>query len=117
MQKKILAFALLSLGIAVPITPVLAQDVLIGLVGQDEVIGRAGVQVLEESRSPQRSERRDRDEVSEREAVRIARGEGLRDVDDVERTRRSFRVSGVDRRGRDILVEVDRRTGDVLRVR
>jgi hypothetical protein len=55
--------------------------------------------------------------LSEREAIRIARREGLREVDDVERTRRSFRVIGVDRRGRDILVEVDRRNGDVIRVR
>jgi hypothetical protein len=112
MQKKILAVALVVLGMGTASTPVFAQDVL---------IGRAGVQVLEDDRrGPPRSERRDRrdrDEVSEREAIRIARSEGLREVDDVDRTRRSFRITGADRRGRDILVEVDRRTGDVLRVR
>lgn len=64
---------------------------------------------------PDRFERRR--ELSEREAVRIARAEGLRDVDDVVRTRSTFRVEGVDRRGDDMLVIVDRRSGRVVDVR
>jgi hypothetical protein len=56
-------------------------------------------------------------EISEREAVRIARSEGLRDVDDVRRTRSRFVVEGIDRRGDDIRVDIDRRTGDVIAVR
>jgi hypothetical protein len=108
MQKKFLAIAVVALIAAAESGPVRAQDVL---------IGPAGVEVLEDRRGPPRRDRRDRYELSEREAIRIARREGLREVDDVERTRRSYRVIGVDRRGRDILVEVDRRNGEVIRVR
>lgn len=65
-----------------------------------------------------RRDRRDRDrrEISERQAVRIARAEGVRTVDEVKRTRSRYVIEGLDRRGRDIEVSVDRRTGDVLSV-
>ncbi|UXN62189.1 PepSY domain-containing protein [Phyllobacterium zundukense] len=76
-------------------------------------IGPDGVR-LQEPR-PERDYRRFSD-ISEREAVRIARSEGLRDVDDVRRTRSRFVVEGIDRRGNDIRVSVDRRTGDVISV-
>lgn len=110
MQKK-WAIGFAVLGFMMVASPVIAQDIL---------IGPAGVRVQEQvrdRRGPPRDDRRDRREISEREAVRIAKGEGVRDVDDVERTRRSFRIVGIDRRGRDIQVDVDRRTGDVLDVR
>ena len=55
-------------------------------------------------------------DIGEREAVRIARSEGVRDVDNVRRTRSRFVVEGTDRRGDDIRVDVDRRTGDVISV-
>lgn len=58
-----------------------------------------------------------RREVSEREAVRIARSEGVRDIDDVRRTRSRIVVEGIDRRGDDIRVDIDRRTGEVVAVR
>jgi hypothetical protein len=58
-----------------------------------------------------------RDEgIDEREAVRIARHEGLRQVDGVRRTRSAYVVQGTDRRGNDIRVDVDRRTGEVVSV-
>ena len=76
-------------------------------------IGPDGVR-LQEPR-PERDYRRVSD-ISEREAVRIARSEGLRDVDDVRRTRSRFVVEGMDSRGNDMRVSVDRRTGDVLSV-
>jgi len=76
-------------------------------------IGPDGVRLQE----PQRERiYRPLSEISEREAVRIARSEGLRDVDDVRRTRSRFVVEGMDRRGNDIRVDVDRRTGDVISV-
>jgi uncharacterized membrane protein YkoI len=60
---------------------------------------------------------RDRsDAVSRGEAVRIAREEGLRDVDDVSRRGWRWIVDGSDRRGRDIRVTVDARSGNVLDV-
>lgn len=54
--------------------------------------------------------------ISERQAIRIARGEGLREVDDVAHRRNVFIVQGVDRDGDDIKVVIDRRTGEVLSV-
>ncbi|KAB0682064.1 PepSY domain-containing protein [Aureimonas leprariae] len=85
---------------------------------QGVTIGRDGV-TLQDPRDTgrARTERSTRGEVSEREAVRIARGQGLRDVDNVRSTRGSYRVEGTDRRGRDIDVVVDRRSGDVLSVK
>ena len=57
------------------------------------------------------------DEISDRQAIRIARGEGLREVDAIRRGRRTIRVIGADRRGDDIEVDIDRRNGDVVQVR
>ncbi|WP_182086937.1 PepSY domain-containing protein [Aureimonas sp. ME7] len=55
--------------------------------------------------------------ISEREAARIARYEGMREIDDVFRQRRVIRVEGADRRGRDMTVIIDARSGDVIDVR
>ncbi len=55
--------------------------------------------------------------ISERQAARIARSEGMREVDDVFRQRRTIRVEGADRRGDDMTVIIDARTGDVIDVR
>ncbi|RIY00163.1 PepSY domain-containing protein [Aureimonas flava] len=55
--------------------------------------------------------------ISEREAARIARSEGMREIDDVFRQRRTVRVEGADRRGYDMTVILDARTGDVIDVR
>ncbi len=54
--------------------------------------------------------------ISERQAIRIARDEGVREVDDVARRRNVFVVEGSDRDGDDIKVVIDRRTGEVLSV-
>jgi hypothetical protein len=54
--------------------------------------------------------------ITEREAIRIARSQGLEDVDDVARRRNVFIIQGVDRDGNDIKVVIDRRTGDVISV-
>jgi hypothetical protein len=54
--------------------------------------------------------------VTEREAVRIAKGEGVRDVEDIRRTKSAYKVEGTDRSGDDIVVTVDRRSGDVVSV-
>ncbi|WP_244640426.1 PepSY domain-containing protein [Aureimonas glaciei] len=88
---------------------------------QNIEIGPNGVRLVQPEteirRDRDRDRRPDRREISEREAIRIARGEGLRDVDRVRRTDRAYRISGSDRRGRDIQVVVDRRRGDVISVR
>jgi hypothetical protein len=57
-----------------------------------------------------------RDRVSRGEAVGIARREGLRDVDDVSRRGPLWRIEGQDRRGSEMTVAVDARTGEVRRV-
>jgi len=80
-------------------------------------IGPNGVRMHQQQdrMQPQDGMRRDGG-IGEREAVRIARHEGLRQVDDVRRTRSDFVVRGTDRRGNDIRVAVDRRTGEVVSV-
>ncbi|MGH6926502.1 MAG: PepSY domain-containing protein [Propylenella sp.] len=55
-----------------------------------------------------------RDRISEREAIRIARRNGVREVEFVDRRRDVFEVEGFDRRDRRIVVVIDRRSGDVL---
>jgi uncharacterized membrane protein YkoI len=113
MQNKFWAIGLMALGAVTVASPVIAQGI---------VIGPDGVQIMEDrgrDRDRDRGRRDDRDRrgISEREAVRIARSEGLREVDNVRTDRRVYRVIGADRRGRDIRVDVDRRTGEVLSVR
>ncbi|PSH68048.1 hypothetical protein CU102_15935 [Phyllobacterium brassicacearum] len=80
---------------------------------QSIVIGPDGVRLREAA--PERVERRYY-EIGERQAVRIARAEGVRDVDDVRRTRSRYVVEGIDRRGDEIRVDIDRRTGEVISV-
>ncbi|ATU92117.1 PepSY domain-containing protein [Phyllobacterium zundukense] len=80
---------------------------------QSIVIGPDGVRLREAA--PERVERRYY-EIGERQAVRIARSEGVRDVDNVRRTRSRYVVEGIDRRGDDIRVDIDRQTGDVISV-
>jgi hypothetical protein len=81
-------------------------------------LGRDGIRIIE----PDLRNRRDgrdqdrRAEISERQAVRIAKGEGVRIVDDIRRTRSRYVIEGLDRRGNEIEVSVDRRSGDVLSV-
>lgn len=104
MHRKWIAAGALALGIANVPAPAFSQGI---------EIGPNGVRLNDGSRA--RSS--DDDGISQREAVRIARGEGVRDVETVSERRRSFRVEGADRRGRDITVDVDKMSGDVISVR
>jgi len=66
-------------------------------------------------------DRRDRrpprfDGISEREAVRIARRQGVEEVERVRETPRGWRISGLDRNGDEIRVIISR-DGDVIDVR
>ncbi len=56
-------------------------------------------------------------EISERRAARIARSEGMDEVESVSRRRNVYVVRGIDRRDNDMRVVIDRRTGEVLEVR
>ncbi|WP_062111066.1 hypothetical protein [Aureimonas sp. AU40] len=115
MIRKNLTLALAAVALLGTAAPSLAQGI---------EIGRDGVRLVDPSqqRNPnqrddmRRDDRRGR-EIGERDAVRIARSQGVREVDDVTRMRNSFRVMGTDRQGDDIQVDVDRRTGEVLAVR
>ncbi len=96
----------LSLGLAA--SPALAQGISIGPGGVQVDPGyRRGY----DDRGPPRSE------LTRGEATRIARREGLVDVDTVDRRGPRLIVRGSDRRGDDITVVVDSRSGDVLDVR
>lgn len=111
MTVKSLTAAALAVVALATATPSFAQGI---------EIGRDGVRLVDPNarqNDQRRDDRRAGREINERDAVRIARGEGVREVDDVRRTNRSFRVVGVDRSGDDIQVDIDRRSGDVLSVR
>jgi hypothetical protein len=103
MTRKWIATGALALGIASVSAPALAQGI---------EFGPNGVRLNDGRRQAPQD-----DAISQREAVRIARSEGLRDIDSVSERRRSFRVEGADRRGRDITVDVDKFSGDVISVR
>ncbi|MCH4542854.1 hypothetical protein DK867_12445 [Ochrobactrum sp. POC9] len=75
-------------------------------------IGPNGIQVI-----PDGDRRPNRDEISERRAARIARSEGMEEVDSVSRRRSVYIVRGIDRRDNEMRVVIDRRTGEVLEVR
>ena len=86
-------------------------------------IGPDGVQIIPRGyqQDNRRDYGRDRDhrqmrEISQRDAIRIAKRNGLREVSFVDQSRRAYEVNGFDRRSRDIVVVVDRRTGEVLDV-
>jgi len=117
MTVKSLTAAALAVVALATATPSFAQGI---------EIGRDGVRLVDpnarQGEARQGDMRRDDRraagrEIGERDAVRIARGEGVREVDEVRRTSRSYRVVGVDRSGDDIQVDIDRRSGDVLSVR
>ena len=95
-------------------------------ISQSLQLGRDGIRVVpqEQEQSDQNMRSQDRRAndrettgISERQAIRIAKGEGLKDVDSVTKTRRTYRVVGADRQGDDIRVSIDRQTGEVLGVK
>ncbi len=117
--------SLLRVGLVAGLASLTAAPVL----AQGIQIGPGGVRVLPDDRGPPSvydydGPRRFRDEppprrreITEREAVRIARSQGIREVDDVYSRGRTIRVEGGDRRGRDLTVIIDRRSGDIVDVR
>jgi hypothetical protein len=54
--------------------------------------------------------------ISRDQAIRIAKDNGVRYVEDVDRTRRYYIVSGETRRHHDISVTIDRSDGDVVEI-
>ncbi|WP_294644109.1 PepSY domain-containing protein [uncultured Aureimonas sp.] len=113
MIRKHLTIAVLAAATIASAVPAMAQGI---------EIGRDGVRLVDPNRDDMRRDDMRRDdrrgrEIGERDAVRIARAEGVREVDDVRRTSRAYRVIGTDRRGDDIQVDIDRRSGDVIGVR
>lgn len=84
---------------------------------QNFQIGPDGIRVDRDRQ--ERNFRGDRDmrgEISQREAVNIARRQGVAEVERVRTSRNSYTIDGTDRRGDDILVRVSF-TGEVLDVR
>ncbi|MBC2885451.1 PepSY domain-containing protein [Ochrobactrum sp. CM-21-5] len=81
-------------------------------------IGPDGIQVNPDGNRQVDRDRRDyRDGISERRAARIARSEGMDEVESVSRRRNVYVVRGIDRRDNDMRVVIDRRSGEVLEVR
>jgi hypothetical protein len=109
MRKITLLAAVAGLGLAFAAPAVQAQSI---------ELGPGGVRVNPEGPREYRGGPRGyvTEEISRREATRIARGQGLVDVDQVVRNGDRFRVEGADRRGRDLRVVIDARSGDVIRV-
>jgi len=81
-------------------------------------LGPNGIRVNPDgNRQIERDRRSDRDEISERRATRIARDEGMDEVESVSRRRGVYVIRGIDRRDNDMRVVIDRRSGEVLEVR
>lgn len=100
-------FACLSIFFAAPHTIPGMRDTA---QAQSVQIGPGGVRI-----TPDRNHRRGDWRISEREAVRIARRQGLVDVNRVARAGREWRVSGINRRGHRMRVIIDARSGRILR--
>ena len=114
MRRMSWTYGILAATLLATATPGAAQTVRIGPDG----IRIVPQETVRDRRDDRRGERyRVREGVSERDAVRIARRQGLREVRQVTRTRNAYRVAGVDRRGDRIRVDVDRDSGAVIRVR
>ena len=79
--------------------------------------GPGGVQLLPRGYVEEPAPRRVRRAISEREAIRIARRNGLEDVESVRVRRNTIRVAGFDRYDDDITVIIDRYNGQVVDVR
>ncbi len=81
-------------------------------------IGPNGIRV-----NPDGNDRMDRNrrivrgEISERQAARIARSEGMDEVESISRRRNTYVIRGIDRRDDDMRVTIDRRTGEILEIR
>ncbi|MCL7998396.1 PepSY domain-containing protein [Brucella sp. 21LCYQ03] len=81
-------------------------------------IGPNGIQVNPDGNNRINRDRRAvRGEISERQAARIARDEGMDEVESVSRRRNAYIIRGIDRRDNDMRVVVDRLSGEVLEVR
>lgn len=107
-RSSFLTGGLVALGLGLAAAPAVSQGISIGPGGVQVDPGyRRGY----DDRGPPRSE------LSRGEAARIARREGLVDVDNVDRRGPRLIVRGSDRRGDDITVVLDSRSGDVLDVR
>ena len=117
MTNRIFTYGALTAAAIALATPSFAQGIQIGKDGIRLVPNEQTQERDYRGRDHRDRDRVERDEVSEREAVRIARREGVRDVDSITKTRRSYRIAGIDRRGDDIRVDIDRRSGEVLSVR
>ncbi len=80
-------------------------------VAQNIEFGPGGVRVV-----PDRQERVQREEITRRDAVRIALRQGVVDVDSVRETRSGWTIEGSDRVGDDLTVRVSP-SGEILDVR
>ncbi|SFG26123.1 PepSY domain-containing protein [Methylobacterium gossipiicola] len=106
--SKLLVGSAFAMALGLAAAPAFAQGISIGPGGVQVDPGyRRGY----DDRGPPRSE------LTRGEATRIARREGLADVDGVERRGPRMIVRGSDRRGDDISVVIDSRSGDVIDVR
>lgn len=81
-------------------------------------IGPNGIRVNPDGNDQMdRNRRTGRGEISERQAARIARSEGMDDIESISRRRSTYVIRGVDRRDNDMRVIIDRRTGEILEIR
>ena len=108
MQKLKIFAAAASFGLSVAVSPLPA-------IAQSIELGPGGVRINPYD-APGIRGGRQFDMISPREARSIARDEGLVEIDAVIRTGNRYHVEGVDRRGRDVQVIIDARSGDVIRV-
>jgi uncharacterized membrane protein YkoI len=80
------------------------------------VIGSTALAQQQPSPAPGGQSAQQQGEITADQAVEIARKQGLVNVKEIERDDRRWEVEGTDENGREIEVEVDLRTGEVIDV-
>ena len=117
-MRKLLILAAAGLGLAISAPIAGAQSIQFGPDGVrvDPGIRGPGYDPRYDGRIEERRVIPQRDFISRSEARRIARSQGVVEIDEIYRDGRRYEVEGADRRGRDISVSIDARTGDVIRV-
>ena len=110
MTKSRIALAVVMAGLTIGVAAPAAY-------AQSIQIGPGGVTVDPDGRRD-RSYRDDRREerrgISSREATRIARSNGMADVNEVGERRGTWVVRGDDRRGRGMVITISSRTGEII---
>lgn len=114
MKKPIAAAFALALAVVIAAPSAQAQSIQIGPGGISVQPDRGDPRYRGNDRRGHNDRRFDR--ISSRDATRIARANGMANVNDVSERRGSWTVRGTDRRKRGLIIRIDGRTGNIIDV-